>query len=91
MRNWFNEIGRSFKSGVEKAYGVPDLERDLELIAGRVNDPSVGDSEMAQEILSFLVKHPEQKKDQNFHAYLSRWVDMRPKMLEILSERLGMK
>ncbi len=91
MRNWFNEIGRSFKSGTEKAYGVPELERDLKLIGDRVNDQSIDDSSMAQEILSFLSKHPEQTKDQNFHIYLSRWADTRPAMLKTLSERLGMK
>ncbi len=91
MRNWFSEFGRSFKSGTEKAFGVPEIQRDLKALADRVEDTSITDTVMTDEIVTFLRKHPEQTKDPNFQAYLSRWIDKRPEMLKILTDKLDLK
>lgn len=91
MRNWLKEFGRSFTAGADKAFGVPQVERDFTLLEQRLNDVSVDDASAAQEVLSFLSRHPEQRKDNNFQIFLSRQADKRPGMLKILSERLGLK
>ena len=91
MRNLLSEFGRSFKSGTERAYGVPEVDRDLKMIVDRVGDKSIDDAAMAQEILEFLAKHPSQTGNNNFHVYLKRWTDSRPGMLKILADRLGLK
>jgi hypothetical protein len=91
MRNPFSEFGRSFKSGVDRAYGVPELQRDLTALTDRVADISISDEAMTQEILDFLAKHPEQTKNSNFQTFLLRWTDKRPGMLKILSQRIGLK
>ena len=91
MKNWFNEAKRSFVSGTEKAYGVPELQRDLTMLSDRVADAVIDDNLMTQEILEFLTKHPEQTKDHNFQVSLGRWMDVRPGMKNKLAEILGMK
>lgn len=91
MRNWFREIGRSFSSGADLAKGATDVNVDFNLLISRAEDLSYTDEQLVQEVLNFLVKHPEQKTGNNFQSILNKFLDKRPGMVKILMDRLNQK
>jgi len=88
MRNVFREFARSFKGGVERAFGKQDSDIQLGLLTERLADSSVSDDAIVREVFNFLRKFPEQMRMQNFHALLHGVMSQRPETIGIFEARL---
>jgi hypothetical protein len=89
MRNWPREFARNFKGGVDKAYGMDDVNIQMNLLTERLSDKSITDEVLVDDVFSFLHKFPEQRNMQNFQAILSRIMNQRPGTIELIQKIIG--